>query len=248
MHPRVALKVGSCYKIRIRVGIENMKRFAISAPVLVPAALLAPVLLAGCAMTSTYGTGHSPEVAMFSEMTGGLLDKNEKKEPIEYQPRAPLVMPPAGDPTTVASLSAPLPPPMETASAVSADWPMDPSERIGASSGSATAYNMQSEYERLRPLADAFPEQERRAPPRGEDFGKQDYYDTIVNSRSQREEFSKALAESKGFSRTERRFLTDPPLTYREPVATAPTGEVALEEGVKKKKKGNFLTRWWTGG
>jgi hypothetical protein len=108
---------------------------------------------------------------------------------------------------------------------------------------------MQSEYERLRPLAGAFPEQEPRSRrPAGEDFGKQDYYDTIVHGRSQREEFSKALAESKGFGRTDRRYLTDPPLAYREPVATAPTGEAALEEGVQKKKKGNFLTRWWSGG
>jgi len=226
-----------------------MRRSAISAPLLVPAVLFAPALLAGCSMTSTYGTGQAPEMAMFTEMTGGLLDKNEKKEPIEYQPRAPLVMPPTGDGTALASASTQLPPPMETASAAAPDWPMDPSERIAPeSSGPATAYNMQSEYERLRPLADAFPEQERRDAPAGEDFGKQDYYNSIVHGRQQREEFERALADSKGLGHAERRYLTDPPLAYREPVPTAPTGEVALEEGVKKKKKGNFLTRWWSGG
>ena len=226
-----------------------MRRSAISARLLVPATLFAPAMLAGCSMTSTYGTGQAPEMALFTEMTGGLLDKSEKKDPIEYQPRAPLVMPPTGGEATIASASTQLPPPMETASAAAPDWPMDPSERIGPGSGSVTAYNMHSEYKRLQPLADAFPEQERRTAPQGEDYGKQDYYDTIVNARSQREEFRQALAESKGFGRTERRYLTDPPLTYREPVPTAPTGEAALDEGVqKKKKKGNFLTRWWPGG
>ena len=44
-------------------------------------ALAAPVALTGCAMTSTYGTGEVPEMALFREMTGGLMSK-EKKEPI----------------------------------------------------------------------------------------------------------------------------------------------------------------------
>jgi hypothetical protein len=72
-----------------------MRRSAISAPLLLTAALLAPTMLSGC--SSTYGTGKSPGMAMFGEMTGGLLNKGEKKEPIEYQPRAPLVMPPTTD-------------------------------------------------------------------------------------------------------------------------------------------------------
>ena len=219
-----------------------MRRSAISAPLLLTAVLLAPTMLSGC--SSTYGTGKSPGMAMFGEMTGGLLNKGEKKEPIEYQPRAPLVMPPTTATATATPEGAPLPPPVDVASAASADWPMDPNERIApGGNGTVTAYNLQSEYRRLRPLAGVFPDQQRPTYELDES-GKQEYYGTIVHGNRQRDEFRRALAESKGFGRTERRFLTDPPTAYREPEPTAPTGEEAL---VPKKKKGNFLTRWWSG-
>ena len=64
---------------------------------------------------TTYGTGENPEMAIFREMTGGL--GAQKKEQIDYQPRAPLVMPPSTEA---------LPPPAETASVGNADWPADP--------------------------------------------------------------------------------------------------------------------------
>ena len=230
-----------------------MRRSAISAPLFLTAALFAPTIFAGCSsLTSTYGTGQSPEMALFSEMTGGILNKGKKKEPIEYQPRAPLVMPPTAATATASAegtplpsaAGTPLPPPMETASAASPDWPMDPSERIGpAGDGTLTAQNLQSEYRRLRPLAGVFPEQARPTYDIDE-TGKQEYYNTIVHGRRQRDEFRQALAESKGYGRTERRFLTDPPTAYREPIPTAPTGEEAV---LPKKKKGNFFTRWWSG-
>jgi hypothetical protein len=38
------------------------------------------------------------------------MNKNQKKEPIEYQPRAPLVLPPATE-----TAAAELPPPVESA-------------------------------------------------------------------------------------------------------------------------------------
>lgn len=219
-----------------------MKRPGISRPLWLTAALVVPPMLAGCGMTSTYGTGQAPEVAMFREMTGGLLNKNEKKEPIEFQPRAPLVMPPSA--TSGASQ---LPPPVETASAAAPDWPMDPSERIGPTAdGPLTAHNLQVEYRRLRPLAGVFPEQTQpQQPTYDEDSGKTEYYNNIVNSRRQREEFKQALADSKGYGSRggERRYLTDPPLDYREPVATTST-----PDQIPPKKKKNFLARWFTGG
>ena len=38
----------------------------------------APLALGGCAMTSTYGTGEAPEVALLREMTGGLISGEKK--------------------------------------------------------------------------------------------------------------------------------------------------------------------------
>jgi hypothetical protein len=203
------------------------------------AALLLP--LGGCGM-STYGTGEVPEMALFREMSGGILSKNEKKnEPINYQPRAPLVMPPAETAATTQ-----LPAPMETASAASPDWPMSLEDRIGpAGDDNVSPHNLQAEYRRLRPLAGAFPDQSGRPTYELDESGKSEYYSSIVHNRRTREEFKKAIAESKGYGSSERRYLTDPPLAYREPVPSVATGEEAV---LPKKKKGNFLTRWWSGG
>jgi hypothetical protein len=221
-----------------------MRRSPVSAPSwLFAAAVLLP--LGGCGM-STYGTGEVPEMALFREVSGGILSKNEKKkEPINYQPRAPLVMPPAETAATTQ-----LPAPMETASAASPDWPMSLEDRVGDATERAeddNPYNdvNQAEYRRLRPLAGVFPDQEGRPTYQLDESGKTEYYNSIVHSRRQQEEFKKALAESKGYGRTDRRYLTDPPMAYREPVPTTTTDE---EAAIPKKKKGNFLTRWWGGG
>lgn len=209
-----------------------MRRSAIFGPFWSSAILFLPITLAGCAQTSTYGTGEMPEVALFREVTGGILNK-EEKAPIEYQPRAPLVMPPA---------AGQLPPPVESGSTASADWPVDPNERVASADARANDDNPfndvnQAEYRRLRPLAGVLPDTPRNV--REDESGKEEYYNNIVHGRAQREAFSKAIADEKGYGRSERRFLTDPPLTYRDPVGTAPTEFEDIQED------GNFLTRWW---
>jgi hypothetical protein len=220
-----------------------MTRIATAGPLLLSALLLVLPALGGCGLaTSTYGTGEMPEVAMFREMTGGLLNKNQPKQPIEYQARAPLVMPPAGE-TAVAQL----PPPAESAAAVAPDWPVDREQLKAeadarANDGDPRNDINQGEYNRLKPLSGAF-EQRRQQEEVfvSEDEGKSDYYKTIVHSKEQRKQFAKAIADSKGYgSSSERRYLTDPPLTYRAPDTDVPADYVAPET-----KKGNFLTRWW---
>ncbi|MGH6923441.1 MAG: hypothetical protein ACRED5_06850, partial [Propylenella sp.] len=192
---------------------------------LLSAAMAAPAWLAGCSPTATYGTGEAPEVALFREVTGGFLGSN-KKEPIQYQPRAPLVMPPTAEQ---------LPPPAEAAAAASADWPIDPNQRVAAlprGSTDARYGGSQAEYRRLKPLIGVLPEPPRTNTSTGSPYD-------IVRARQQREQFRKALAESKGFGRTERRYLTDPPNEYREPAATAP----AEFENIKSEGGGGFL-KW----
>jgi len=201
-----------------------------------PLPLLAlPIALAGC-HPATYGTGESPEVAMFREMSGGFLNKNEKKEPIDYHARAPLVLP---------SSAEQLPPPAESAQAATPDWPVDRNQLAAEADarqndGDPRNDINQAEYRRLKPLQGVFPQAQQEQVFVAGDAGKEDYYSTVVHGRAQREEFAKALADSKGFTRTERRFLTDPPLTYREPVAAADGTITPVEP-----PKGNFLTRWW---
>jgi hypothetical protein len=202
-------------------------------------ALLLP--LGGCGMT-TYGTGQVPEMAMFREVSGGFLNRNEKKEPIEYQPRAPLVMPPATE-----TAGAQLPDPVQTASAASPDWPQSLEDRIGDADARAEDDDPrndvnQAEYRRLKPLAGVFSNAGARPTYELDESGRTEYYKIVHSKQKQGKEFKQALAEMKGYGRTERRYLTDPPMTYREPVATEP----GTEPVVPKKKK-NFLARWFPG-
>jgi hypothetical protein len=196
-------------------------------------ALAAAGGLGGCIQTSTYGTGESPEMAIFRELSGGLGGFGaEKKEPIVYQPRAPLVMPPAEGEA--------LPPPVETAAVANPNWPRDPDQTAEG----------RREFGDENPRDDISPEEARRLAPLagmgqtdwepGWDENKQPAYD-IVN-KEKRDTFRAALDEAEGI-RQERRYLTDLPDSVREPAPTAP----AEFEDIKRER-GFFLTRWITGG
>jgi hypothetical protein len=228
------------------LGISNsiMTRSAISGPFRPAVLLVLPFTLAGCIHASTYGTGEAPEIAMFREMSGGLLNKNQPKKQIDYQPRAPLVMPPAAG-------QAGLPSPVDTAAEANPAWPADPMDSLASADARSTDDDdqndiNQAEYRRLKPLAGAFPDQQQS----DEGYrvgrstsGKDDYYRTVVHGREQRQAFAKAVADSKGFgAATERRYLTDPPVTYRAPAAGA---DGTVDTASAEPPKGNILTRWW---
>lgn len=195
------------------------------------AILLASSLLGGCMSTSTYGTGQSPEVAIFRELTGNIGAK--KPEKIDYQPRAPLVMP----------ASSQLPQPMETASVANPQWPDDPDKRHpGDKTGGFDNPRDQVNPEyaaRLKPLAGLGSPQGKAN--NGETF--QPAYDIVGKGRSQAKEFNAALQEAEGYDASRRKYLTEPPLEARAPAETAPQQFDDIE-----KKRGFFLTRWFTGG
>ena len=189
--------------------------------------------LAGCMSTSTYGTGESPELAIFREVTGGIpLVGAKKKEPIEYQPRAPLVRPP---------VATALAPPVETAAVANPQWPEQPQADAGAryTEGDARDEINPDEYRRLKPLAAL---NRPRSAGGIDDSEMQDAAYDIVGNKQQRETFKAAVADAEGYGRTERRYLTDLPESVRQPAPTAP-GEF---EEIKKKRGG--LTGWLFGG
>lgn len=209
-----------------------MKGSAIPAAHWLLAALVAPALFAGCSPTATYGTGQSPEIALFREVTGGILG-SRKKESIDYQPRAPLVMPPAQQ----------LPEPVETASAASPDWPGDPDTRLASTAGPSHQRKPgdemrggtgKAEYRRLKPLVGVLPGGSDKQP---QWDNHATALDVVHSGKQQREAFKKALADAKGLSK-ERRFLTDPPEEYREPAETAPSEFEDINANGKRKGRG----------
>jgi hypothetical protein len=201
--------------------------------VLAVAALLASGGLAGCSQMATYGTGEVPEVAMLREATGSLLIRGHKK-PIDYEPRAPLVMPPS---------DTALPPPAEAASAASdPDWPIDPSKQTAAVASTDPELGMHGNN-RPRNIT---PEDARRLAPLGElasnaptpvvnndrNEVRNSMYDFINSGKKQHKAFGKALADANGYDTTRRRYLTDPPIAYAKPADSAPTEY----NGVGKKR------------
>jgi len=205
---------------------------------LIAAAVFAALpALGGCNSWTTYGTGQAPELAVFSEVTGGLTGANKNKEPINYQPRAPLVMPPDGQ----------LQRPIETASTEGGPWPStsDAASDLAAGDDDDIARNdITPEYaRRLRPLAGLLPARSDDGTGSVNDSRERinRKYETIRNP-DQGKKFKADLDEAKGLKTTKRRYLTDLPDGYRTPAESAPT---EFEEIDKKGKKKNFFTRLW---
>ena len=192
--------------------------------------------LGGCGSSTTYGTGQAPEMAVFSEMTGGLTGGKKNQEPINYQPRAPLVMPPDGQ----------LQQPIETASAEGGPWPSTSNadaigDRGTGPDDEVARDDITPEYvRRLRPIAGLVPPStdDRTEFDNDRDDAK---YDTIKD-KGQNKQFRADLAEAKGLNTTKRRYLTDPPEGYRTPADSAPTEFDKID---KKGEKKNFFTRLW---
>ena len=194
--------------------------------------------LGGCIQTSTYGTGESPEMAIFREVSGGfgLFGGGPKQEPIDYEPRAPLVMPPTAEAEA-------LPPPIEPAATADAAWPQDPDQTARGKDLAETSDDTpvdqisSAEARRLKPFAGLGSKDWQVTDPEKEN----PVYD-LIDSKKEQAEFQAALNEAKGY-RKERRYLTDPPDAYKEPAPTAP----AEFEDIKDESEGNFLTRLFTG-
>lgn len=161
--------------------------------------------IGGCS-SPTYGTGERPEMAMFREITGGI--GAPKQEPISYQPRAPLVMPPAAN----------LQPPVAGAQVAQANWPVDPDQTNKPGRFSGDDELTPQKRAELRALYGQLPE----APPRERQKREVKSTYQAIGAAGQAKQFSAAIAESKGSNCSERRYLTQPPTEYCAPADTAP--------------------------
>lgn len=185
------------------------------------------IALAGCQSGMTYGTGKSPGMQTVEDLVGLSVMSNDKQEPIDYKPRAPIVAPPQ---------VAALPPPVDPAAAntmVAANWPTDPD---------VTRQQIRDEIARREAAGEALPD--FRLPAGSEPEPIPDITEGPM-SREQIDEVRRRFAEARGLMAVDaqgnpvRRYLTDPPTEYRTPDPASPT---QLAEMPKKKRK--FL--WWT--
>jgi hypothetical protein len=220
--------------------------------------LAASSMLAGCMSSPTYGTGTRADAQLLSDVTGMFSLKPPEQEHIEYKPRAALVTPAPGEKET-------LPPPQQNIVASSdTQWPESPEERrerLRAEATEARETGKESPIvqdvsinskpgivspARLREPGNFETEKVSSSRPRifrsnpgitsQARIGMKGNFETS-NAADQREEFNKRLAENRQGSPTKRKYLSEPPLVYRQPAATAPTGDVGEDEWKKDRRE-----------
>lgn len=195
------------------------------------------IWLAGCGSSMTYGTGKSPGLQTVEDLAGIVALSGKKQEPIDYAPRPAVVAPPS---------TASLPPPGDREqTAVAANWPQDPDEfrrkmkakreagssPIGPGFGQAQSANDPKFSLPDRDTPDESGVDNRVAP---------GYHPkTEVNPTQAKKLFADARRARSGSvdanGNPVRKYLTEPPVEYREPDPTAPT-EIAANDKPKKKK------------
>lgn len=207
-----------------------------------PAIFVKSALLIGAAWSlgacgsTTYGTGTTVAAQTIKDVTGILsLRGGGSSEPINYEPRPPIVEPP----TTA------LPPPGSDISktvAAAGNWPVDPDEekkRIEAM--------VEERTEAGESLKFTVPESGRPKPsPKTEYSSLGDRYHqerlaNSINSNSSKDT-KKMFADAKQakvgsfdeYGNPVRKYLIEPPATYREPDPESP---VEVTEKPKKKRK-----------
>jgi hypothetical protein len=168
----------------------------------------AALTLGGCMGSPTYGTDKTANAQLLEDLTGALsVPIGKRGNEIEYQPRPELVKP---------ETTAVLPPPQDSVTATAAaGWPESPEQRLRRIRDEATANQDTLTYR--SPVVN--------------DVGERATAE--LTPGQQRDEFRRLRRESAG-NATDRRFLSEPPLDYRVPAATAPVGDLGVTEDKKE--------------
>lgn len=214
--------------------------------VLVPSMLVGTALMLGaCSSMTTYGTGTTAAAQTLQDVTGilSLGGKKKNEAQIDYEPRPPIVEPPAST----------LPPPGSDPSAdVAANWPVDPDEeqkRIDAlikerqDAGQSLKFTVPDSPSGDPNYKAPISSHESVSP-------RTILRDKMRGSGPNSEETKKLFADAKNAKSGSfdengnpvRRYLIEPPTAYREPDPESP---VEITQKPKKEKKGFRLPDLW---
>lgn len=196
------------------------------------ATVLASLGLAGCVSDPTYGTGKSASSQLLDDMSSIATIGPKRKTGIEYKPRPDLVRPVAGQKET-------LPQPQESvARAGSPAWPESPEERRKRLRAEIEANRDNPNF--VSPIAPDGPSgvaPRQQILPSGssrrEDFASRD----SVADPAAMAAAKQARKDRAGGSATQRKYLSEPPVSYRQPAATATAGELGEDEAKKERRR-----------
>lgn len=186
--------------------------------------------ITGCVSSPTYGTDKTSTEQLVGDVSGILSIAPKNKQQIDYKPRPELVKPVKGEVAT-------LPTPQDGVNATdNPDWPESPEMKRARLRAEAAANRdkpgFRPQIENDMPIATASAQPEPPSP-RYQDTG----IEPIGTSSSQKSaDFKKKLAEQRQGSPTNRRYLSEPPIQYRQPSDTAPVGDIGEDEAKKERR------------
>ncbi|NUS21623.1 MAG: hypothetical protein HOQ25_17830 [Mesorhizobium sp.] len=203
---------------------RTIARAAPLAPLVVSA-----IALSGCMSSPTYGTDKTAAAQLFDDVSGAASITPKHRDPIDYKPRPDLVKPAPGQKET-------LPPPQESIQTASTDWPESPEARRARIRADATAHQNDPNYQpeavedvQTDPASvkKAMADSGSSHPPR---------WTPDDSSVTRRNEIQRRLAEQKQGDPTTRKYLSEPPLAYRQPSDAAPQNELGEDEYKKERR------------
>lgn len=209
------------------------RRLAIVSPM-----LAVGLLSSGCMSSPTYGTGVSANEQLLTDVSSIVSVAPQRKDPIDYKPRPELVKPAPGQATD-------LPAPQEqVAKAGNPDWPESPEQRRKRLRDEADANRDNAFYKPsiVNDVSGSGPDytaSQAGVTAKARDSGVMPAGQAAV----QRREVQKKLAESRQGSSTTRRYLSEPPLDYRQPAGTAAADDLGEDELVKQRRAKKLATQ-----
>jgi hypothetical protein len=195
--------------------------------------LVAGTVLSGCMGSPTYGTDKTANEQLFGDVSSILSLAPPKRTRVDYKPRPELVRPVKGAPAA-------LPPPQRSITdAGNSAWPESPEQKRARLRAEADensdnpAWRPQIEPDMARATAKPLEPQPLGGSARFTDSGVQP---VGLSTSKQGEAFRKKLAEERQGNPTKRKYLSEPPLDYRQASATAPVGDLGEDEFKKERR------------
>jgi hypothetical protein len=191
------------------------------------------LFLAACSQT-TYGTGTTPGQQTLEDIAGIAAFGAPKKEPIDYSARPAIVPPPKGTP---------LPAPGDPTAVASANWPKDPDveqKKFKAEVAARDPGGYDEDPTKVVNPNFSLPTQPQGPEPNLAKMERDQEKEALSTTAEQNAAVKKLFADARGVVAVDaegkpiRRYLTDPPVEYREPDPNAP---VEIEAKPQQKKR-----------
>lgn len=216
---------------RKSTGVKEVALMKIEGRVLVLMTAVAGLALSGCVSSPTYGTDKTAGAQLLDDMSNmASFGQGKKKDRIDYKPRPDLVRPAEGDKGS-------LPAPQESlASAGDPSWPESPEQRRKRLRDEITANRDNPNF--VSPIEQDAPIASNASHLPGGNSRREDFATRTPTADPVRiAELKKAREQQAQGSSSTRKYLSEPPLAYREPASSATTGELGQDEAQKERER-----------